>query len=137
MKTIQSILISILIILFTGCSPAKRLERLLGLHPEFVKADTLHIQDTFMIPMVVADTFFSFVDLQKPVIIDKDRLHIELQSKHDTIIVHGECKADTVFREKLVPMEKIVRVNTISGAFFVIVKKLLIPLSQVRITKIR
>jgi len=137
MKTIYFISINILMLLVMGCSPAKRLERLIALHPELVKADTVHVRDTFTFPRVKADTVFSLAALRDPVVIDKDRLHIELQTINDTMVVHGECKADTVFREKLVPMEKIVRVNTISGAFFVIVKKLLIPLSQVRITKIR
>jgi len=112
MKTIHFISIMILILPGIGCSPAKRLERLIALHPELVKVDTMHIRDTFAFPQVIADTTFSIASLREPVVIEKDRLQIELQTINDTIIVHGECKADTVFREKLVPVEKIVKGNT-------------------------
>jgi hypothetical protein len=112
MKTIPFILFSLLLLLVIGCSPENRLERLLALHPQLMKTDTLRIRDTFLVQPVVADTSFVFAKLRDPVIIDKDRLHIEMQAKNDTIVVHGECKADTVIREKQVPLVRILKVNT-------------------------
>jgi len=111
MKTLQIILINIIVLLVPGCSPENRLERLLALHPELMKTDTLRICDTFLVQPVVADTSFLFTKLREPVIIDNDRLHIEMLAKHDTLIVHGECKADTVYREKRVPLVRILKIN--------------------------
>jgi len=103
------------LILFTtlaiSCSPQKRLSRLVNHHPELKTTDTLHIRDTIPIPMVQADTLLHIDSLFDTVLLTKDRLKVSVLRLRDTLYLQGECKADTVFLEKKIPVERIINVK--------------------------
>ncbi len=82
-------------VLGLGCSPEKRLQRLLALHPELNRTDTVTVHDTLY---AKADTVYrrQFLPIHDTVRIDTGRLHIRLiRTAADTFIINGRC--DTVF----------------------------------------
>jgi hypothetical protein len=93
--------------LVTACSPQRRLERLLAHHPELTACDTARIIDTLITPSVVADTLLLWNNLPDTVIIQKEKLHMELVRLHDTLLLSGSCQSDTIIRTLQVPVEKI------------------------------
>lgn len=103
-----SILVMILIAsLFSGCSPQRRLQRLVAHHPELMMADTLVVTDTLFTAAITADTAIPLTRLTDTVVIARDKLEIKLVKIRDTIHVTGTCKADTIVREVRVPVERI------------------------------
>jgi hypothetical protein len=99
----------------SGCSPQRRLERLVGHHSELRVADTLLIRDTIKLAPVAVDTALPLINLTDTVVIARDRLEIKLFRVHDTIHVMGKCKADTIVRELRVPVERIKLVKADGG----------------------
>jgi hypothetical protein len=110
MKTALYILLFFLA-LGQGCSPGRRLARLLEHHPELTVADTLRVRDTIAVPVVKTDSFIDLRQMTDTVVIEKERLSVKLFKQRDTLYVEGECKADTIIRERLIPVEKIRLVN--------------------------
>ena len=59
-------IIILTIIFLAGCSPARRMQRLLNCHPELIKTDTvlqtITVRDTVKIPGTEIDTFFMSMD---------------------------------------------------------------------------
>ena len=106
MKTITNIFL-ILLVVFQSCSPQKRLTRLLEHHPELTVADTIKLRDTMVSPMITSDTIIDLRQMTDTVFVEKDRLSVKLFRQHDTLYVEGKCKADTIIRERLIPVEKI------------------------------
>ena len=79
-------------------------------------ADTVVVHDTIMIPQVSVDT----VIVSKPIdtiLIQQDRLRVEIIRYYDTLKVTAECQADTVYTQKEIVVNKIktveVETNTI------------------------
>jgi len=100
---------------FTGCSPQRRLQRLVAHYPELLAADTLLVHDTFVMAAIVADTSIPVTRLTDTVVIARDKLEIKLVQIRDTIHVTGACKADTIVRELRVPVERIKLVKAEAG----------------------
>lgn len=105
MKPILPILI--FLILASGCSPSRRLNRLLALHPELKILDTIRINDTLTSLQYEADIVIHIDSIHDTVIVQKDRLEIKLNRIHDTLYIQGKCKADTVIVQRTIPVEKI------------------------------
>jgi len=97
----------ILLLLGTSCSPTRRLERLIALHPEFKTPDTLVFHDSFGIPEIRIDTILHFDLIHDSVHIRKDRLEFTIHRRSDSLIVQGKCKEDTIYIERKIPVEKI------------------------------
>jgi hypothetical protein len=93
--------------LVISCSPQRRLEKLLERHPELTSKDTLMVRDTLITPGVTADTSLLLAHLPDTVIIQKEKLRMELVRLHDTLFVSGNCMSDTIIRTLEVPVEKI------------------------------
>jgi len=104
------LLLGSLIIL--SCSPQRRLNRLVALHPELKTSDTLLLRDTVILPLVQSDTFFHIDSLFDTVIIEKDRLQMSLLRLHDTLYLQGKCDPDTIIVEKKIPVERITSVKS-------------------------
>jgi hypothetical protein len=100
----------ILICLIIGCSPQKRLNRLLTKHPQLTQQDTIVVRDTVTIQTYVHDTTTVLEFHDTTTVINNER--VILKYFHDTLTkeIHHyvECKGDTVYMEKLVPIEKAV-----------------------------
>ena len=94
-------------ILLSSCSPSQRLARLLEHHPELKIPDTLFIQDTIPLPFILADTAWHIDNLNDTAFLLKDRLEVSLQRLLDTIYLQGKCRADTIYIEHQIPVEKI------------------------------
>ena len=102
------LIILISLILCSGCSPSRRLARLVKMHPELQLADTLLVTDTVVVPQAEADTAFPLDHLHDTVLLQKDRLEVFIRKVHDTLYIRGKCKPDTVVIRKKIPVTKII-----------------------------
>jgi hypothetical protein len=112
MALIAFILFFMLVALVNACSPARRLERLVEKHPELTIADTLVLRDTVAIAENRADTSVLLAALSTPMYISQGRLEMQVVVEHDTLRLAGKCRADTIYRIRIVPVEKIKLVKT-------------------------
>ena len=101
---------SILILLLVSCSPQKRLNRLITKNPDLIQLDTLIVRDTIVIESFNYDTVTTFKYSDTTIIVNTEKVLAKYY--YDTLrqeIWHQiECKEDTIFYEKLVPVEKVV-----------------------------
>jgi len=110
-KSIRQILVQIVFIsLILGCSPQERLNRLLTKYPTLTEKDTIIVRDTITIEKYIHDTTTVLEFHDTTTVINNER--VILKYFHDTLTkeIHHyvECKEDTVYVEKLVPIEKAV-----------------------------
>ena len=110
-KSIRQVLVKIILIcLIVGCSPQKRLNRLLTKYPNLTEQDTIVVRDTIMVERYIHDTTTVLEFHDTTTVINNER--VILKYFHDTLTkeIHHyvECKGDTVYMEKLVPIEKAV-----------------------------
>lgn len=114
------IIVSASIFLFS-CSPQKRLNRLVALHPELSTTDTIRIRDTTIIPETRIDTAFNDSMLDDTVIFTKEKLTVKLHRMRDSVYMEAEYGGDTVVIERVVPVDRIVVKHTApkseNGAF--------------------
>jgi len=88
---------AVFIILFSSCTPEKRLQHLIDKYPQLKTTDTLIKNDTLIIPGVKKDT--TFMSRRKnidTVIIRKDNLIIKYFAVDSLVYLSGECTGDTV-----------------------------------------
>lgn len=98
-------------IAFSGCTPQKRLDRLVKKHPHLSRIDTVKVTDTFevMLPGIRADTNFtkqSFLSaLKDTIILQKEQLTVKIYEYRDSVFIDAKCDTvyKTVIREVLVP----------------------------------
>jgi aspartate carbamoyltransferase regulatory subunit len=113
----------IILLLFTSCSPQKRLNRLVKKYPHLIQNDTVKVIDTIFIPSVQYDTTTIFIPYKTVEVINNEK--VRLQYRYDTItreIYHEvECKGDTLIREILVPVEKYNITNDYSFVKWIVV----------------
>ncbi len=105
MKSVLSFLL--VLVLAASCSPARRLNRLLALHPGLKTPDTLFIRDTIPIREIETDTILHLDSIHDTVIIQRDRLEIKVHRHTDSLFIGGQCKADTIYLDRKIPVEKI------------------------------
>ena len=115
------ILAAVIVSLTSSCTPQKRLNRLVALHPELATTDTIRIRDTTIIPETRIDTSFNQNQLTDTVIITKEKLTVKIHQILDTVYVEAEHETDTVVVEREVVVEKVVVKNNApkskNGAF--------------------
>ena len=93
-----------------ACTPQRRFDRLVKKYPYLLTNDSIVIKDTIRdtiritIPEVEVDTIVSIKDLYDTVIIEKDRIKVQVYRVKDKVYIRGKC--DTVYIEK--PIERIV-----------------------------
>ena len=104
---IRTISISLLIV---SCSPQKRLNRLVKKHPELITIDTVRVIDTIIVENYSYDTTTILRFNDSVTVINNEK--VILKYFYDTLrreIYHEvECIGDTIVKETLVPVEKIV-----------------------------
>ncbi len=106
--------ILIVSILLIGCTPQKKLQRLIKKHPELleVKYDTIKFRDTVYIQSFVHDTINEVRFHDTTIIVNNEKTFARYY--YDTLrqeIYHEiECKGDTVYYYKEIPykVEKVV-----------------------------
>ena len=129
------LLLFISLVLCAGCSPSKRLARLLRQHPELKAADTVTVRDTIAVPEVSADTAVPVNHFPDTVAVEKGRLEVRIRKLHDTLFIRGKCKADTVIVQKKIPVEKIVLAESHSRWFLWIIIGLVVGMVFVLIVR--
>jgi hypothetical protein len=99
MKFIFSILLFLTI---TSCSPVKRYNRLIRLHPELITSDTVTLVDTFrvVIPEANVDTVVPVQSLLDTVDLQQKQLKVKVWMKGDKVFIQGKC--DTVYVNKII-----------------------------------
>ena len=105
-KYTKKIIVLIVLGVLVACSPTRRFNRLINKYPYLITQDTVKQIDTVVIsvPKVKVDSVIQIdsflIDLHDTIIIEKERLKIELFRVKDSIIVNGNC--DTVYLEKII-----------------------------------
>ena len=105
-KYTKKIIVLIVLGVLVACSPTHRFNRLINKYPYLITQDTVKQIDTVVIsvPKVKVDSVIQIdsflIDLHDTIIIEKERLKIELFRVKDSIIVNGNC--DTVYLEKII-----------------------------------
>jgi hypothetical protein len=79
-----------------GCTPQKRLQRLVKKHPELIKTDTIRIHDTIYTATIRHDTVIHERALYDTIRIEKDRLRVEVFRVRDSVFISGTCIGDTI-----------------------------------------
>jgi len=110
-KSIRQVLVQIILIcLIVGCSPQKRLNRLITKYPHLTEMDTIVLRDTVRIQNYVHDTTTVLEFHDTTTVINNER--VILKYFHDSLTkeIHHyvECKGDTVYVEKPYYVEKAV-----------------------------
>lgn len=93
--------------LATGCSCEQRLHRLRRHCPDRIETET--VIDTLVIDRFRCDTAFVFERDIDTVLMETDRLKIELVKRFDTVRLSAEIPADTIYKERTV--EKVIQVD--------------------------
>jgi hypothetical protein len=75
-----------------------------------MRIDTLKIRDTTITTGIKFDSIFHYKTLTDTFKITKEKLKIKLIQVNDTIYLDAEVKADTVYFEKKIAVEKIVNI---------------------------
>ena len=104
---IQIILIGLLLI---GCTPQKRLNRLITKFPQLTELDTIYVRDTVVIESYNYDTTTIIRTHDTTTVINNERVVLKYfyDTLRETIYHDVECVGDTVYTEKLVTVEKAV-----------------------------
>jgi hypothetical protein len=109
------LLMLVMVALCVGCSPSRRLKRLVAHHPELLRADTISFRDTVAVPGVMVDTAVllhvgrgTWDVGRDSVRLEKGRLEVVVRRVHDTLFIRGKCKADTVVIRRKIPFTRIV-----------------------------
>jgi len=106
----RSIVFISVVLFFIGCSPQKKLNRLISKHPELLQGDTLVVRDTIVIHDYTVDTITSLEFHDSVTVIDNSK--VILKYFYDTITreIHHEveCLGKEIITETLVPYDKIV-----------------------------
>jgi hypothetical protein len=99
---IRFLYILALFLTITSCSPVKRYNRLIRLHPELITSDTVTLVDTFrvVVPEVKVDTVVSVESLLDTVYLEQERLKVKVWMKGDQVFIQGKC--DTVYVNKII-----------------------------------
>jgi hypothetical protein len=95
-----------------GCSPQRKMQRLVKKHPELMRVDTVRILDTVRIPSVRVDTMWSVREfhelLHDTIVLTNERLRVEIW-RHDSIIkMSGECADTIIIRELQIPVDRVI-----------------------------
>ncbi len=100
----------ILVFLIVGCSPQKRLNRLITKYPNLSEKDTIIVHDTVVVENYNYDTTTILEFHDTTTVINNER--VILKYFYDTLreIIHHdiECLGDTVYSERIVTVEKAV-----------------------------
>ena len=101
---------SILLLLLVSCTPQKRLNRLITKHPNLIQLDTLIVRDTIVVNSYNYDTVTTFKYSDTTIIVNTEKVLAKyyFDTLRQEIWHQIECKEDTIFYEKLVPVEKVV-----------------------------
>lgn len=103
--------IVLLMMFIAGCTPQKRLNRLVKKHPELSRIDTVKVTDTFqvMVPGIRADTNMQkatfLASLKDTIVLQKEQLTVKIYEYRDSIFLDAKCDTvhKTVIREVKVP----------------------------------
>ena len=115
MKPKRILLIAIVLFLLSilasvGCSPQKRINRIIKNNPHLVQKDTVWITDTIIVEGVKYDTITKFLTNTKVEVINNER--VRLQYFYDTVTneIHHEveCKENRIVYERSFVVDKVI-----------------------------
>ena len=109
-KFTEIVLLIVFLIGVISCSPQQRLQRLIKKNPQLIQLDTIRIIDTVVIESYNYDTLTNFVFSDTTTVINNEK--VILKYFYDTLkkeIHHYvECIGDTIIKEKVIQVEKVV-----------------------------
>ncbi len=104
MKWLYLLTISVLL---SSCSAKWHLKKAVQKDPTLLKTDTIAIVDTIVTPPVtLTDTVITRT--QDTVVVQKDKLKVQVVRSYDTIMVDAVCESDTIVQIVEVPVPSVV-----------------------------
>lgn len=104
----------LLLLVIFGCSPQKRIQRIVSKHPELLQKDTIKISDTTIIPGIAIDTVF-ITSKTDTIVFWKDNIKVQIIRSFDTLRTEITSSPDTIIKNINVPVDRIVIKNDSSG----------------------
>lgn len=89
----------LVVLLVAGCSPEKRLSRLIEKYPHLVSTDTIFNEVSIVTEKTKIDTLFSIKTPPPDTLIierNKTRLKLKIDTLYKTIYASAECLPDTI-----------------------------------------
>jgi hypothetical protein len=97
----------ITVVLLSSCSAQWHLKRAVKKDPTLLNTDTIAIVDTVVTPPVtLTDTVITRT--QDTVVVQKDKLKVQVVRSYDTIMVDAVCESDTIVQIVEVPVPSVV-----------------------------
>lgn len=87
------------VIFLCGCSPQKRLQRLISKHPELINTDTVYRNDTTIINGTQIDTVFKSGITKDTLIIRENNLTIKYFNDGKTTYIKGKVDTITIIKK--------------------------------------
>ena len=109
--TIKVIVIISLICLvaLTSCSASFHLRRAIQKDPTIIQPEIVQVVDTVIItPLERAETTFVALPIDT-ITIEKERLRIKIRRIHDTLMVEGECRSDTITITETIELPPVIK----------------------------
>lgn len=100
-------IILMIIVLMCSCSANRLIKMAIKKDPNILKADTMYVHDTLVVPQVHYDTTIISNQIDT-ILIEKERLRIKITRHYDTLRIEGTCLADTIYKQINIPVERIV-----------------------------
>ena len=91
--------IALSIIIFSGCSPERRLANLIHRHPELIKSDTVYKRDTLIISSHSKDTIFQNTATKDTVFLKENNMTVKYYNDGKTVYLKGTCDTVRIIRE--------------------------------------
>lgn len=108
----RSLILFFSVFILIGCSPQKKLARLIKKHPELVTTDTVIDTIPIVVPGIKVDTTFKTVFSKDTTYIYKDKLVIKYFNDGKTTTIDAEVKTDTIYKPVPVVVNKVVPFET-------------------------
>mgnify|MGYP003109377470 CR=1 FL=1 len=99
----------ICLVALTSCSASFHLRRAIEKDPTIIQPEIVQVVDTVIItPSERAETTFVALPIDT-ITIEKERLRIKIRRIHDTLMVEGECRSDTITITETIELPPVIK----------------------------
>ena len=106
---VLAIISLICLVALTSCSASFHLKRAIEKDPTIIQPEIVQVVDTVIItPSERVETTFVALPIDT-ITIEKERLRIKIKRIHDTLMVEGECRSDTITITETIELPPVIK----------------------------
>ena len=106
---VLAIISLICLVALTSCSASFHLRRAIEKDPTIIQPEIVQVVDTVIItPSERVETTFVALPIDT-ITIEKERLRIKIRRIHDTLMVEGECRSDTITITETIELPPVIK----------------------------